>query len=238
MKKKYFIYLIILTLLFLVSCGEKRVYVCADGSEVSDSSLCQNAASEISTSSDDNDVSEEEIVEETEEEVEEIEEITDSSQVSSTTTDYALSDSEKSLLEERLGPAERAELSQPFIKNMHIGDTYIVALGIQNILGTNVHDFVVDIKFREAKDFSNSVLPTDDELIQDWLGKNIFTSYTLERGEKTIIPIIIEVGDRLDNEGNPVVPGTYLYDVYIGYITSQGNTDDYQNLILTLQVVE
>lgn len=154
------------------------------------------------------------------------------------TTDYTLGASEKALLEQRFGPTVRAVLSNPLVKNLHVGDVYVAGLAIRNILGADTRDFVITIKFREAKDFSNSVLPTDDELIQDWLGKNLYIIYTLERSEELILPVIIEVGDTLTYDGDPTVPGTYIYDVYVDYVTSSGATDEYEKLLLTVQVVE
>lgn len=232
MKNSWSIILAFVFLFFVASCGEK-VYICSDGREVSDAALCGTTASSAETLQETSAeaIASAETSETTSEEIL-------SEEASTETIDYTLTDSEKALLAERFGPSDRAELSQPLIKNMHAGERYVVALGLRNILGTANHDFVVEVKFREAKDFSNSVLPTDDELIQAWLGKNIFTTYTLDRGEETVIPIIIEVGDTLTTTGDPLVPGTYLFDIYIGYTTSQGNTDEYQNLILTVQVTE
>lgn len=152
--------------------------------------------------------------------------------------DYTLSVAEEALLAEHFGPAERAELSTPFVKDLHVGNVYVAALGLRNILGSVSHDFVVEIKFREAKDFSGSIIPTDDALVQAWLGKNIFVPYALGRSEVLVLPVIIEIGNKLSEDGDPVVPGTYIYDVYIGYITNAGNTDEYQNLLLTVQVKE
>lgn len=235
MKNSWSIIVAFVFLLFVASCGEK-VYVCSDGREVGDVALCGTASSSAGTLQETSETSAEAIAS-TETSETTSEEIL-SEEASTETIDYTLTDSEKALLVERFGPSDRAELSQPLIKNMHAGERYVVALGLRNILGTANRDFVVEVKFREAKDFSNSVLPTDDELIQAWLGKNIFTTYTLDRGEETVIPIIIEVGDTLTTTGDPLLPGTYLFDIYIGYTTSQGNTDEYQDLLLTVQVTE
>ncbi len=223
--------LLVLVLLFVAGCGQKTVYVCSDGTQVEDATQCVESTEET-TQSEETTPTEDNTLEETADEsaVESSDETTEQS--------YILTDTEKALLATRFTASTRAVLSTPLVKNLHSGDIYVVGLGLQNILGSVSHDFIVDIKFREAKDFSNSVLQTDDELIQAWLGKNILTTYTLDRGEKVTIPIIIEVGEYLTENGDTVVPGTYIYDVRVGYITNAGNTDEYQNLIMTVQVTE
>jgi hypothetical protein len=213
-------------LLLLVGCGQKTVYICADETQVDIAADCTHTEEIADT---------EPIQQEINESVEEVlERIVENTEGQS----YILSDSEKALLAERFSPSVRAVLSTPLVKDLHAGSVYVVGLGLRNILGSYSRDFVVDIKFREAKDFSGSVLETDDELIQAWLGKNLFTTYSLQRNEEIILPIIIEIGDKLTEKGDPVVPGTYIYDVYVGYITNAESTDEYQNLIMTVQVTE
>ncbi|MFA6888380.1 MAG: hypothetical protein WC254_02690 [Candidatus Woesearchaeota archaeon] len=222
---------LILVFLLLIGCGQKTVYVCSDETQVEDATEC--AESIIEESMVISETIQAETIESIASEETAVEPATDTSQQS-----YVLSDSEKALLAERFTPSVRAVLSTPLVKNLHIGDVYVVGLAVQNILGASSHDFVVDIKFREAKDFSGSILETDDELVQAWFEKNIFTTYTLQRNEEITLPIIIEVGDYLTETGDPVIPGTYIYDVYISYITNAGNTDEYQDLVLTVQVTE
>ena len=213
-------------LLLLAGCGQKTAYVCADGTQADAEADCTQAETAADT---------EPVQQETDENIEEVvERIVENTEGQS----YILSDSEKALLAERFSPSVRAVLSTPLVKDLHAGDVYVVGLGLRNILGSYSRDFVVDIKFREAKDFSGSVLETDDELIQAWLSKNLFTTYSLQRNEEITLPIIIEVGDTLTEKGDPVVPGTYIYDVYVGYITNAESKDEYQNLIMTVQVTE
>ena len=224
--KQYMLFTVIVMLL-LGGCTSPTVYVCADGTEVSSSAECsaqqtEQTATETTAGS---------VTEETTSSSEE-------SASSQKVVDYTLSDSESTLLESRFAASKRAELSTPLVKNLHVGDVYVAALGIRNILGGATETFTVQIKFREAKDFSGSILQTDDALVQDWLGKNLYTTYTLERGDEVVLPIIIDIGDKLTYSGDPVVPGTYIYDVYVAYITNQEMTDAYQNLVLTIQVVE
>lgn len=227
--KQVFLFCIFALALFLIGCGSQKVYVCADGSEVSDVALCSSEIAKEVTAPETEAVVEESISEESAEEAveEELEAV-----------DYTLSESEEALLEERFGPSERAVLSTPLVKNMQPGDVYVAGLAIRNILGSAVHDFVVTIKFREAKDFSGSILETDDALIQAWVSKNLYTTYTLERSEELVLPLIIEVGDTITDAGGPTLPGTYIYDVYVDYVTNQGNTDEYEKLLLTVQVAE
>lgn len=222
MKTIYLFGILCNLLLFLASCGSQTTYICSDGSQVTDQGLCPMTTEEIAGT--------------TEAPATEIAPFPETSQEPA--VDYTLSDSEKALLEQRLGPGERAELSTPLIKNLHPGDVYVAALGIQNILGAYSHDFVVDIKFREGKDFSNSIIPIDDELVQAWVDKSILTDYTLNKNEEVVLPLIVAVGDTITNKGDPTLPGTYIYDVYVSYRTDSGATDPYQNLILTVQVAE
>ncbi len=228
MKIKYVCLSVFLVFLFLGGCGTKIVYVCSDGTEVTDTALCPTTA-EITT---------EEIVEEVSSEESGEEAATEESAETSEQTDYTLSDAEEALLQERFTPAIRAVLSNPLIKDMHLGDVYVAGLALRNILGAADHDFVITIKFREAKDFSGSILETDDALIQAWMSKNLYTPYTLERSEEVILPVIIEVGETITDAGGPTLPGTYIFDVYVDYVTNQGNTDEYEKLLLTVQVVE
>lgn len=216
MKTKLYFGLMVVFLLVLAGCNK----------QTTEGTIAEETVSE-STSETTSTVSEEESTETTSSASEEEE-----------TTDYTLSASEKALLEQRFGPTVRAVLSNPLVKNLQVGDVYVAGLAVRNILGADTRDFVITIKFREAKDFSNSVLPTDDELVQDWLGKNLYVPYTLERSEELILPIIIDVGDTLTYNGDPTVPGTYIYDVYVDYVTSSGATDEYEKLILTVQVAE
>ncbi len=219
--KQVFLFCIFVLALFLIGCRPEKVYVCADGSEVSDTSLCPSAEAAEETADVAEIVAEESTVEES---------------VEAEVQDYTLSDSEKALLDTRMQSNTRATLSTPLVKNLHPGDVYVAGVGIQNIIGD--HDFVVTIKFREAKDFSGSILETDDALIQAWMSKNLYTTYTLERSEELVLPLIIEVGDTITNAGGPTLPGTYIYDVYVDYITNSGNTDEYEKLLLTVQVAE
>ncbi|MBI5003003.1 hypothetical protein HZC31_06460 [Candidatus Woesearchaeota archaeon] len=218
--KQVYLFCIFTVALFLIGCGSGKVYVCADGSEVSDASLCASETAEEVPSEEA--VAEESAVEESAEEVE--------------VQDYTLSDSEKALLDTRMQANTRAALSTPLVKNLNVGDVYVAALGIQNIIGD--HEFVVTIKFREAKDYSGSILETNDELIQAWMSKNLYTTYTLERSEELVLPLIIEVGATITDAGGPTLPGTYIYDVYVDYITNSGNTDEYEKLLLTVQIAE
>lgn len=215
MKTKLYLGLMVVFLLVLAGCGKQTTET---GGITEEETTSETSTASEETSAETTSVSEEE--------------------ETSATPDYTLSASEKELLEQRFGPTVRAVLSNPLVKNLHVGDVSVVGLAVRNILGADTRDFVITIKFREAKDFSNSVLPTDDELVQAWLGKNLYTPYTLERSEELILPVIIEVGDTLTNDGDPTVPGTYIYDVYIDYVTSSGATDEYEKLILTVQVVE
>lgn len=218
---------LVFVLLLLTGCGQKTVYVCSDETQVDDATQCAETTEETTlaetTETEQNTVPQETAAETT----------TDTTEQS-----YVLSDTEKALLAERFTESTRAVLSTPLVKDLHPRDVYVAGLGLRNILGSYNHDFVVDIKFREAKDFSGSILQTDDELIQAWISKNIFTTYTLDRGEEITLPIIIEVGDYLTEKGDPIVPGTYIYDVYISYITNLESTDEYQNLIMTVQITE
>lgn len=217
MKTKLYVGLLIVFLLVLVGCGKEQT----TETEGTIEETALESTSETTTSA-----SEEESTETTA--TSEEEEI----------TDYTLSASEKALLEQRFGPTVRAVLSTPLVKNLQVGDVYVAGLAVRNILGADTRDFVITIKFREAKDFSGSILPTDDAVVQDWFGKNLYTTYTLERSEELILPVIIEVGDTLTYDGDPTVPGTYIYDVYVDYVTSSGATDEYEKLLLTVQVTE
>lgn len=216
---------LVFVFILLIGCGQKTVYVCSNQTQVEDATACSDTTEEQA------DTALEETAQTENTAAEEISVDEETAQQS-----YVLSDSEKALLAERFTPSIRAVLSTPLVKDLHAGDVYVAGLALRNILGSVSHDFIVDIKFREAKDFSGSILQTDDELIQAWIGKNIFTTYTLDRSEEITLPIIIEVGDYLTEKGDPVVPGTYIYDVYISYITNPESTDEYQNLILTVQV--
>ena len=218
--KQVYLFCIFVVALFLIGCGSGKVYVCADGSEVSDASLCASETAEEVPSEEA--AAEESAVEESAEEVE--------------VQDYTLSDSEKALLDTRMQSNTRAVLSTPLVKNLAIGDVYVAGLGIQNIVGD--HEFVVTIKFREAKDYSGSILETNDDLIQAWMSKNLYTTYTLARGDELVLPLIIEVGDTITDAGCPTLPGTYMFDVYIDYITNSEATDEYEKLLLTVQIAE
>lgn len=220
--KHVYLFCIFIVALFLIGCGSGKVYVCAEGSEVSDAALCSSTETEKETAETGAPL-EETVEEETAQETEEQQ-------------DYTLSDSEKALLDTRMQSNTRAALSTPLVKNLAIGDVYVAALGIQNIVGD--HDFVVTIKFREAKDFSGSILETNDELIQAWMSKNLYTTYSLERGEELVLPLIIEVGDTITDAGGPTLPGTYIFDVYVDYITNSEATDEYEKLLLTVQIAE
>lgn len=220
--KHVYLFCIFIVTLFLIGCGPGKVYVCADGQEVSDAALCSSTETEEETAETGAPL-EETVEEETAQETEEQQ-------------DYTLSDSEKALLDTRMQSNTRAALSTPLVKNLAIGDVYVAALGIQNIVGD--HDFVVTIKFREAKDFSGSILETNDELIQAWMSKNLYTTYSLERGEELVLPLIIEVGDTITDAGGPTLPGTYIFDVYVDYITNSEATDEYEKLLLTVQIAE
>lgn len=223
---RLYLFCFLVLALFLISCGSQTIYVCADGQEVSDAVLCSST--------------------ETKEEITEIEPVVEESfieQIAEEETkeaqlDYTLSDSEKALLDTRMQSNTRAALSTPLVKSLHAGEVYVAGLGIRNILGSVEHDFVVTIKFREAKDFSGSILETDDSLIQAWMSKNLYTPYTLERNGELVLPLIIEVGNTITDAGGPTLPGTYIFDVYLDYVTNQGNTDEYEKLLLTVQVVE
>lgn len=220
MKKSILVFVSILMVL-LVGCGQKTVYVCTDGTEVSTADECGVETTQETQTEDETPVdsyADEEI---------------DSEEVQM----YTLSDDEQALLEERFTSSTRAVLSTPLVKNLDVGDTYVAGLAIRNMLGSP-HDFVVTLKFREAKDYSGSIIPTEDALVQAWLGKNLYTTYTLDRSEEVILPLIIEVGDVLSSDGDPVVPGTYIYDVYIDYVTNSEATDEYEKLLLTVQVAE
>lgn len=224
--KRTYLFCIFVVALFLVGCGTEKVYICADGSEVSDAALCPSEETEEDAVETETIVEESSVEQIAEEEAKEVQQ------------DYTLSDSEKALLDSRMESNTRAALSTPLVKNLAIGDVYVAGLGIRNILGSVEHDFVVTIKFREAKDFSGSILETDDSFIQAWISKNLYTTYTLERNEELVLPLIIEVGDTITDVGGPTLPGTYIFDVYINYVTNQANTDEYEKLLLTVQIAE
>lgn len=231
MNKNIFFIPILSILLLIAGCGSQKVYVCADGRETASAADCVSQTAEQTGQT---------IESSTEAATKTIsKEDTSAIPVSSEEpVDYTLSDSERTLLASRFSASKRAELSTPLVKNLHPGDVYVAALGLRNILGGAAETFTVTIKFREAKDFSGSILQTDDALVQDWLGKNLYTTYTLKRGDEIVLPIIIDVGNKLTKKGDPAVPGTYIYDVYTAYVTNPEMTDAYQNLILTVQIAE
>ncbi|MBI5073023.1 hypothetical protein HZA99_04350 [Candidatus Woesearchaeota archaeon] len=231
MKQNILFVSVLLLLLFVAACGSGKVYVCADGSEVASAGDCVTPAPSQTPASTTQTTASQTTTEKSTSQ-------TTDTVASEKSVNYSLSDAERALLEERFAPAKRAELSTPLVKNLHPGDVSVAALGLRNILGGATETFIVTIKFREAKDFSGSIIPTDDALVQNWLGKNVYIPYTLERGEEVVLPIIIDVGNTLTAKGDPVAPGTYIYDVSIAYVTNPEMTDPYQNLILTVQVAE
>ncbi|PIN78607.1 hypothetical protein COV16_05775 [Candidatus Woesearchaeota archaeon CG10_big_fil_rev_8_21_14_0_10_34_8] len=228
---KYIIFVVLISL-FVAGCGSNTVYVCADGSEVTDLGNCVETAEEITeqTTDETSDVIRDDIKISS---IDETEEVVDVSVV-----DYTISDEEEALLESRFGAEKRAEISRPLIKNLKIGDVYVVGLGIRNILGASSHDFEVDVVFRQMKDYSNSVHDTDNGLLDAWMSKNLYTTYTLERSDELVLPLIIEVGDELTNTGDPVLPGNYIYDIYVYYLSDGGRRMEYESLMLTVQVAE
>lgn len=226
--KKILLNLFVIIFLFSIGCGQKTVYVCADGSEVTSAADCNAALQPLV------EIEETAIVEENENI---ISQDTAAEEIITEQVDYTLSDDERALLKERFTASTRAVLSTPLVKNLDLGDIYVAGLAIRNMLGSP-HDFVVTLKFREAKDYSGSIIPTDDALVQAWLAKNLYTPYTLERTEEVILPLIIDVGYTLTENGDPIVPGTYIYDVYIDYVTNSEATDEYEKLLLTVQIAE
>ncbi len=235
MKNNCIVISLFIVFLFLVGCGKEtinKIYVCSDGAEVTAAALCPTIVSEELEETSQGQISIEESAVKTTQEINQEDEKEDKD------VNYILSPAERALLEERFTPAMRSVLSTPIVKELHSGDVYVAGLAIRNILGSYGHEFVVTIKFREAKDFSGSIIPTDDYLIQAWMSKNLFTTYILERGEELILPLIIDVGDTITEKGDPTLPGTYIYDVYVDYVTSTGSTDEYEKLLLTVQVVE
>lgn len=209
--------IILLGLLFAIGCSSATVYVCADGSEVSDPQACpSNQQAEDNVDDMDN------IYELVKEEIQE--------------ADYSVSAEEEALLESRFTSDKRVDISRELVTEVHQGDIVVLGLGIRNILGQTIHDFVIDIDFVEMRDFSNSVFDTDDALLEAWFRMTNFGQYTLERTDEIVVPLIIEVGDMMTAE-NPVVPGNYIFDINVNYLTNAG-TDPYETVRLTLQIEE
>ena len=133
MKTKYVCFSLFLVFLFLAGCGTKTVYVCIDGTEVTDTALCPTTSETTAEDASESVSSSEESVEE--------QVVAEASEETFEQTDYTLSDAEKALLEERFIASSRAVLSTPIVKALHPGDVYVAGLALRNILGAADHDF-------------------------------------------------------------------------------------------------
>ena len=47
-----------------------------------------------------------------------------------------------------------------------------------------------------------------------------------------------QLGETITDAGGPTLPGTYMFDVYVDYITNSEATDEYEKLLLTVQIAE
>jgi hypothetical protein len=150
---------------------------------------------------------------------------------------YDLSAAEEELLISRFDPSERADVSRPLVKELHVGDVHVLGLAVRNILGQSSRDFVIEVDLVDVRDYTNGVHNTDDALMEAWFERTDMGPYTMERGDEVIVPLVVEIGDMI-TEMDEVIPGNYNFDITVAYLTSGGATDDYETVRITLQVVE
>jgi hypothetical protein len=132
---------------------------------------------------------------------------------------YVLSVDEEALLKERFTVDERIDISRPLATELHEGETLVLGLGLRNILGQTTHDFVLDIDFVEMRDYSNSMIDTDDDLLEAWFSRSNLGPYTLERTDEVVVPLIIEVGGMITAD-DALAPGNYIFDINVNYVTN------------------
>jgi hypothetical protein len=118
---------------------------------------------------------------------------------------------------------------------MHSDDYAVIALGVKNTV-SRVSDFTIDLSFREGLTPSQQSIQLDKGLLEKWVAKNVYTTQTIERNEVKYLPLIVELGSEIAS-GNPLIPGTYIFDVTVNELSDDGLPHPYQAVTLTVQVV-
>lgn len=149
--------------------------------------------------------------------------------------DYSLPASEVSTLKQHMKSLDKVKLSKALLKDMQADDYAIIALGVKNTV-SRVGEFTVDLSFREGLNPSQQSIQLDHELLEQWIGKNVYATQTIERNEIKYLPLIVEVGDEIA-PGVPLVAGTYIFDVTVNELSDDGLPHPYQAVTLTVQVV-
>ena len=117
------------------------------------------------------------------------------------------------------------------------GGTYTYAYAIRNS-GAKPLEFRFYIELLESKteSFSNGGA---DETVLDWFNPhtNFDETYILGKNEIAYVPLVIVVGDKVNEKGDPVFAGTYKFRAYTE--TIEGPFDrDYHYTDFNLRVVE
>ena len=132
------------------------------------------------------------------------------------TVSYVLSSSEKKLAEDKLTTSNYIAVSKTNFgaDALSIGDVYVFGIGVLNIKPTE-EEFFIEARFIEAKDQVSSAIETDKNVMESWLAKNNFgQTYKLETQKQTVIPLIIEVGNKRKSDME-TIPGTYVFEVEV-----------------------
>ncbi len=127
-------------------------------------------------------------------------------------------------LKDKMKPNIPAIFLKPALPTgLKIGESYVFALGLTNTLESE-ETFLVDVEFKNAKDFSSNPIVVDKTTVLSWFDKNEWGEYKLAKYENVAIPVGVTVGDFIA-PGVMTKPGTYYFDAVITYKRSIGTTD-------------
>ena len=152
-------------------------------------------------------------------------------------TDYEIKADDANALKAKLKPNVKAALLPvSYPTGLLIGQHKVFALGITNTY-TETFDFMVDLKFKEAKNSKlNLIEDVDPETVLKWFDGNEFQdAYNLEKYGQVFIPIGVLVGENIA-AGIETKPGTYYFTVDVTYQKSQYTVKEHASLDFSFKV--
>jgi hypothetical protein len=149
---------------------------------------------------------------------------------------YIVTAEDKTMLEAKLKPNIKGMfLTNSYPTGLLIGESHVFVLGITNTYEPT-YDFMVKLKFKEARDARNNIIDgVDPATVLAWFDDNEWqAAYNLKQYDQAFIPVGLTVGEKMGQK--QTAPGTYYFEMEITYQRSKISTEEHDTLPFNLKV--
>lgn len=243
--KKLFV--LVCLVLFSAGCAT-TMFVCPDGTTVNDASTCKvEEADEADVTEEDASISSQEIGEAPQEAEQaptyKAEQTAAPSQKTSVAVTEAETASDGKPVQTEVTDAQKEMLDKALLTNIvaiyptmmgvnekiAVGETFTFGVGLTSS-APQERSYNLKLRFVEGKTMSMGRLGAD-ETVLTWFDEynDLSKVYTLQKGEKMYIPLIVKPGETINENGDKTFAGTYRFEL------TMAGLEDYSNVVASTE---